>query len=325
MKHILIVTLSNIGDVVLTTPVIASVAHTYPEARLTVVCGPKGAGVLEQSQAIDRIVIYNKKASLIDKLKFLRTLRDRSYDLVIDLRNTAIPFLVSSKKSKFFFRKPPVVSMRKKHLAVLEAMGMKPVENAYFEFFKSEHSFSVKRKLIQKGLKENSPFILISPFAASSLKTWSCENYKRLMQELLKIRAEGIVLAGEEKVRDQMADLVSLNPHRVFNMAGETNLAELAALIELSSLVIANDSSMIHFGYELKKPVVALFGPTNHYKYGHQGVSFRIVRENVFCSLCRLEPCHHESQARMENLSVPQVLNACLDLLNQKETSPQNG
>lgn len=324
MKDILIVTLSNIGDVVLTTPVIASVACAHPEARLTVVCGPKGAGVLEQSQTIDQVVIYDKKASLMDKLKFLSKLREHSYDLVIDLRNTAIPFLVRSRKSRVFFRKPTVLSMRKKHLAVLEAMGIKPLENAQFDFFQFQDALSIKQKLSLKGLKENNPFILISPFAASSLKTWSYEKYKMLIQNLLSVRPEFIVLAGEEKVRDQMADFVSVNPQRVFNMAGETNLPELAALIDLSSLVVANDSSMIHFGYELKKPVVALFGPTNHHQYGHQGAFFRIVREDVSCSRCHLAECRHESQASMENLSVLSVLNACLDLLNQNKTQSQN-
>ena len=54
MKNILVVTLSNIGDVILTTPVITNLAVLYPQARLTVVVGPRARPVLEGSRETHR-------------------------------------------------------------------------------------------------------------------------------------------------------------------------------------------------------------------------------------------------------------------------------
>ena len=117
--NILVVTLSNFGDVILTTPVIMALVRKYPEARLTVVVGPRARSVLQRSPDIYKTVIYDKKASLGQKLKFIAELRKVKYDCVVDLRNTVIPFLVSCKKRTPLFRKFTRVNMRDRHLEML--------------------------------------------------------------------------------------------------------------------------------------------------------------------------------------------------------------
>jgi ADP-heptose:LPS heptosyltransferase len=102
---ILVITLSNFGDVILTTPVIMRLVRKFPEARITVVVGPRAQSVLQRSPDIHKIVVYDKKASLWGKIKFILELRKTKYDWVVDLRNTAIPFLVSCKHRTPLFRK----------------------------------------------------------------------------------------------------------------------------------------------------------------------------------------------------------------------------
>ena len=58
--NILVVTLSNFGDVILTTPVIMALVRKYPAARITVVVGPRAKSVLQRSPDIHEIVIYDK-------------------------------------------------------------------------------------------------------------------------------------------------------------------------------------------------------------------------------------------------------------------------
>ena len=117
--NILVITLSNFGDVILTTPVIMTLAKKFPQARITVVVGPRARGVLQRSLDIHKIVVYDKKASLWEKLKFIAELRKLKYDWVVDLRNTAIPFLVSCKKRTPLFRKFTKTNMRDRHLELL--------------------------------------------------------------------------------------------------------------------------------------------------------------------------------------------------------------
>jgi len=46
MKKILVISLSNLGDVILTTPVIDRLHKTFPEAEIDVVVGPAGKEII---------------------------------------------------------------------------------------------------------------------------------------------------------------------------------------------------------------------------------------------------------------------------------------
>ena len=78
-KQILLITLSNIGDVIVTTPVIAALKSQFPEAFLTVVCGPRPASLLQGSNMINELVIYDKHQNWWGKLKFIQKLRQKKY------------------------------------------------------------------------------------------------------------------------------------------------------------------------------------------------------------------------------------------------------
>ncbi len=83
-------------------------------------------------------------------------------------------------------------------------------------------------------------------------------------------------------------------PDRVVNAFGHTrSLADLAALMELSDVMVCVDSAPMHLGVALRKPLVALFGPTDEKKLLPDDPRFRAMRgegtgpdENVFTSPC---------------------------------------
>ena len=163
VKEILIVSLSNIGDVVLTTPVITALRGHFPEAKITVVVGERAVSLLEGSRLIDRLVIYRKKSSLFSKLGFLAELLKRRYDLVVDLRHTLIPFLVSARRRSPVLRRSRALSMREKHLEVLKKMGFEIPDLPCFDFFSAAEKkiiscgFESKRHCGRAGLDFDGP------------------------------------------------------------------------------------------------------------------------------------------------------------------------
>jgi heptosyltransferase I len=316
---ILIVTLSNIGDVILTTPVISSLAARYPESKITVVVGPRAKNVLESSRKIDRLIVYDKHASLSEKWRFLKQLREESYDLVVDLRNTAIPFLVKNKRRSRLFRKFSSISFREKHLEVLKWLHLNSDAIPFFDFYNEADEASVHQKILSRGLNPNHGYIVIAPIAASSNKTWNIENFKKVITQLLRDSDLPVFLVGSPKEKSLLEPLISEFPSRIFNFAGETTLPELAALIAKASLVLANDSSILQLAYELDRPAVAIFGPTNWNKSGRQGRNFRTVRFEVACSPCELAQCKFERQTCFEDLQVEDVVKSCFEVLGKKE------
>ncbi len=316
MKEILVVTLSNIGDVILTTPVMAALKSAFPESFLTAVTSSRAQGILQGSRTVDHVAIYDKSMSWPQKLSMIAALRQKKYDIVVDLRNTLIPFLVSAKKRSALFRSSKILMRRDKHLEILKLMHLPTEIINPFQFYNSAEEASALSKIGSfrpSSIRE--PWMVVAPAAASSLKTWKMENFREVIGELLRDFPGFVILAGDKRERVLAEPIAAAYPSRVINLAGETTLRETAALVARAQLVLTNDSAVMHLGYELERPVAAIFGPTNPEKYGRKSPRVRILREPVECSPCELAQCRFSRQACFEDLAAARVLAACQELL----------
>lgn len=321
VKSILFVSLSNIGDVILTTPAFMALVNQFPGARITVVTGPRAKGIFEKSRFVYKTVVYDKKKPLFDKLTFILKLRQQKYDLVIDLRNSAIPFLVNAKKRSPFIRPFKEVNMRRRHLEVLKMTGISMEPASGFDFFDKEDEAAVWEKIKKTGVQLESRWIVVAPVAASGLKTWRLEGFAKVIENLLQSFPHMILIAGDQREKELSESLININPQRVVHTGGMTTLRELAVLLSKADLLLSNDSAVMHMGFELEIPVVAVFGPTSHIKYGHEGSHFKIVRAGSECSPCESPRCLYERQHCFEDLSAEKVYAACRDILEHKKVS----
>jgi heptosyltransferase-2 len=318
-NSILVITLSNIGDVILTTPVIASLRAAFPDSKLTVVVGPKGRSLLEGSPEIDRLLVYDKRAGWSHKGELIRALREVSYEAVIDLRNSALPFLVAARRRSPLIRFHRARTARGRHLEVLKMTGLSGEEARAFTFFSTKEEESLSRKLREKGVDASAPFAVVAPGAGSGLKRWPLEKFSEVVDRLRRDSCLNFLVVGDEDEAFLGGELAKIDSKRVVNVAGELSLKEAAALVSKARLVLTNDSAIMHLGYELKRPVVALFGPTDHEKYGRTSRIWRIVREFPPCAPCRKAECRFDRRYCLEDLSVEKVFRACKELLNQGE------
>ena len=99
IKRILVISLTNIGDAVLTFPVIDALKNAYPMADVSVVAAEKSHSLFEDNPNIEQVFTYDKKSSWLSKLDFVLRLRRENFDCVIDLKNSAIPMMLMPKPS----------------------------------------------------------------------------------------------------------------------------------------------------------------------------------------------------------------------------------
>lgn len=319
--NILIVTLSNFGDVIMTTPVITALAQKYPAARITVVVGPRARSVLERCTDIHKIVIYDKKAPFWEKLKFIAELRKVQYDRVIDLRNTLIPFLVSCKKRTPLFRKFTQVNMRDRHLEMLKKVESDIPASVPFRFFnKADETFAM-RALDVAGIRERNGWILVAAGAASERKRWPVQHFAEVIRVLHKKTGKKILLVGTLAERPVAENIMAEFPGIAEVLCGDLILPETASLIANASLVIANDSALMHLGFELGVPTVGIFGPTDPEKYGHEGSKFRIARGDARTCSCGSDNLPRAERSCFHGLKPEKVIELSLELLNVAEAS----
>ncbi|MBN2097713.1 MAG: hypothetical protein JW714_04455, partial [Candidatus Omnitrophica bacterium] len=97
VKKILVIGLSNIGDAVLTTPVIEELRRHFPQSQLAVLAGPRAFSVFRNDQRIDKKIIYDKAISWNNKLALVNRLKAERYDLVVDLRHSALNIFLAAR------------------------------------------------------------------------------------------------------------------------------------------------------------------------------------------------------------------------------------
>ena len=104
-------------------------------------------------------------------------------------------------------------------------------------------------------------------------------------------------------------EVAQLAPGAV-NLAGETTLSELAALIRRAAICVTNDSGPMHLAVALDRPVVSIFGPTDPVWAGPYQRDNAVLRAELPCSPCylrQLSGCNF-GHACMKDVSAAAVI-----------------
>ena len=99
---------------------------------------------------------------------------------------------------------------------------------------------------------------------------------------------------------------------RCINFAGRLSLLESAALLNHSTIVVTNDSGMMHLAQSQKRPVVSIYGPTTE-ELGYFPLknNAEVVEYDIACRPCThngLNHCPKRHFKCMENISTNQVI-----------------
>lgn len=275
IKKILLVSLSNLGDVVLTFPVFDRLRETFPEAEISVIVGPKAKSLLNHNPHVFQTLVYDKSMSSREKLGWVAGLRKQRFDLVVDLRNSMLPLLVGRK-----YATPPVMvpsrcHMKDKHLGHLRSVlpeTADPVEK--YAGFQILQTAKAAEQLVY-GLKD---FVLFAPGAADDRKRWTPEGFSAVMQYVISTGRK-IVVVGDKRDRPLSERVLKDLPGGIVNLCGFTSLTELSGVIRRAGAAITNDSGIMHLCSYFDVPTVALFGPTDPFFYGPWGRESRVVRK----------------------------------------------
>ncbi|MDP8219131.1 MAG: hypothetical protein P9M03_10440 [Candidatus Theseobacter exili] len=178
MTKILLITLSNIGDAVLTTAVLDVLVRTFRNASVTVLVGPRAKEVFEGDPAVSRVIVYEKKSGLFDKIKLARNFSKEAYDFVIDLRHTLLPLLIKAGKKTRLFRGKRDLKKHAllRHLDEIKVLGLN-VENARMRLSLNSESEKKADEIFAANEIDISKTVALAPGAASSLKRWKADRF----------------------------------------------------------------------------------------------------------------------------------------------------
>lgn len=324
-RRILIIKPSSLGDVVHTLPVLHLLRRQYPHAHISWLVAPYCAGLLQNHPDLNEVILfdrrrfgtawYNPKA-LGSLIHFHRDLHAHRFDLVIDVQGlfrsgwlswqTGSPIRVGFANARelawtFYTHRVPVenpeIHAADRYMKLAAAVGCE-IHPAEFHFPVSDADRAYVRESV--GAR---PYAVLLPGANWPTKRWPAERFAELVGPLSDRFGLQCVIAGGGDAAEVAPRISS-----ALNLTNRTTVPQLVALIELASLVVANDSGPMHIAAALNKPLVAVFGPTNPVRTGPYGRPECVVHAFDDCIPCYKRACGHSRCLR--NLHIEPVLRA---------------
>jgi lipopolysaccharide heptosyltransferase I len=353
-RSILIVKLSAIGDVIQTLPMLEALKRQYPRAHIDWVVEEDASSLLLNHPRVNRVIISRRKSwlkkvlkpeefwkTLRDISRFVRELRSRHYDWIIDnhgIFKSGLVMLLSRGRRKvgfqasagiadegsYFFtheRYKPLSIERhalERYLDLVSQMGVQ-IDPTAFHFPVPPDSLREAQALLrQKGFGSR-PLVVLHPAAKWETKQWPAEKFARLISALARRKAT-LVITGSPQDEGPVGEILHQtggDSAKVINLVGKTDLMELAGIFSLSDLVLSPDTGPMHLAAAVKAPLIALFGPTAPWRTGPYGNNPRIIRKGLPCSPCFKKKC--QRMECMNSISVEEVLAAVEEKLKEKE------
>lgn len=145
------------------------------------------------------------------------------------------------------------------------------------------------QKLITEAAYTNTgPLIAIQAGASQGKRQWAPARFIELIRELLDTSNARIVLTGTSKelaIIEPIAE--GVDSPNVCIAAGRTNIAELAALLDLADVLVTGDTGPMHISAATGTPVVAMFLASAYgFETGPYGAGHLVLQPVISCGPC---------------------------------------
>ncbi|GAB6099426.1 hypothetical protein JCM16358_13050 [Halanaerocella petrolearia] len=337
---ILIVRLSAIGDVIHALPVARAVRESYPEAEISWIVEEKAKDLVVDNPNLDQVILLTK-AEWKDKFKenkwqtlkefrsFFKELQKNDFDLVLDVhglfKSGLTAYLSGADRivgpadgregsTLFYDRKVelPAEEMHQvdRNLYLAQGIGANSKQVGFDIQVSSQEKKEVDKLLSDLNLNLDKNTIAINPFTSWTSKNWPQVRYAQLADRLIEESACQILFTGSPDDREGVAEIISMMDNKAYNLAGETNLKELAEVYNRVDYFIGGDTGPMHLAVAMGLPVVALFGPTTPKTHGPYGDQNIVVQPEIECIKCWKRECPKDELLCMEQIEVEQVFQA---------------
>ena len=266
-----------LGDVVMALPLLRAIRTSRPDAEITLIAKASFLPLLESWSVADRLEPLPKHG--LGYFPHFWKLRHRYPDFYLLFTNSVRSDLeawFTRCRQRFGIVRPghrrPLLTHRYAVPADFDEAQHHQLE--LWENFLRAFGLSspLDQTPIAPRLAPRAPITIgfISGSENNPEKRWPVEHWRTLLQQLLQAQTttEFVLLgtANDQPITAAIAN--GLDPVRIHDLAGRTNLPAYVEKLRSCRLLITNDTGGMHLANALGVPLVALFGPTNPVRTG---------------------------------------------------------
>lgn len=274
-EKILIIQTAFIGDVILATSLVESLANAgYQNIDILVRKGNQS--LLENNPHINKVLIWDKKSDKFKNLfSLLKDIRSKKYNYIINLQrfgSTGFLTAFSKAKIKTGFKKNPFSifftnryehnistgktqhEIKRNHLLISDIKNI--ADNPLLpKLFPSEEDFNKINKFVQE------PYVIIAPGSVWFTKQFPIKNWIQLIKELTKDLK--VILIGGTEDKDLSEKIIfESGAENCLNLCGQISFLQSAALMTKAERCFVNDSAPLHIASAMNAKTTAIFCST---------------------------------------------------------------
>jgi heptosyltransferase-2 len=308
-ERILIVAPSWVGDAILSEPLVAVLREPLGEPIVDVLAPPWCAAVYARMRGIGHIVenpLGHGELGLGRRRALAREIRARAYTRAFILPNSfksaLIPWFAGIPRRIGYAgeaRRALLTETRRldpkaiprlvdRFVALAVPMGrLIPTPPAPVLVPNAANAAAAMRAL---KLSTHRPIAIFCPGAEyGPAKRWPAEHFIALARRLLE---EGYAVWLLGSPNDQAAALpIAAAIPGVRDLTGRTDLGTAIDLLSLASVVVSNDSGLMHAAAAVGRPLVALFGSSSPDYTPPLSPLAQIAKIDIACSPCFQREC----------------------------------
>jgi predicted lipopolysaccharide heptosyltransferase III len=329
---ILLLQLKRIGDLVLTTPAVATLRASFPEAKLTLVVSSECADLLPAITNVDSVLMARR--NLRDIALFFSTAA-RRFDYCVDFtrndRSASLALLSGAPRRVVSYRVRQQsktraraytdfvnVRMRDMHtidynLALLEPLGARDASTApHLDLPKFAYE---KADALRREWNITKSYVVLHPGSARKEKLWDPARWAEVIEYFGRNNGIKLVLTSGPS-RDEQAHIAAIKSktqQQIIDFSGKTDLLTLAALIEQARLLVTVDSAPVHLAAATSTPQVILFGPTNPFHWRPRESPAVVLQGDSVAPVTEFSPVR--PRIAMSHISTQAVIGAMDSLL----------
>ena len=346
--------IKTFGDVLVTTPCLTALKEAYPHSQITMVVNQGTEDMVRDNPCLSEVIALERepKKKPLEELGYQRRLiarlRRKRFDLSIDFtggdRGAILSWLSGAKerigyhpkkRKQWWWKRAFTQTVKtpgdnrhvvEHHLDALRLLGINPPPIPLRFYWTPKDQETLSRILVEKGVKNQKPYVVVHPTSRWMFKTWRLDGYAEVIDHIQsKLGLTVMVTSGPDKKElEAIQEITKQCQTKPVDLSGRLNLKQLGCLIAGGKFFFGVDSAPMHMAAAVKTPVIALFGPSGDHMWGPWGEGHLVIKKDWPCRPCGEDGCQGSKVSKcLVEITTDEVISGIETLLNSSPVTRQ--
>lgn len=347
IKRIIVRGTNWVGDAMMTLPALRELRRLFPEAHITLATRSWAKGLFMGAEFVDELHIQDGRG-LSSFFRQVRAWRKGQFDLAVLLTNSFESALVAalaripirigyaadgrarllthpidlpewrSTKHEIFYYLRIIAGIEWVFTGQQTFLDLQPDASLEVSDARKDEARYLLRR---QGVTQERPVIALCPGSINSrAKRWPVESYAVLADRCIDTLKAQILLVGSKEELEVSRQVANCMHNKPIVLTGQTDLAEVVAVLSVADLLVTNDTGPAHIAAALGRPTLVIFGPTNPLTTRPFSPFAEIIRQPPDCAPCMLRDCPIDHRC-MTAITPDEVFAHARALLSDKNQS----